>query len=503
MSYLKHRIQKPWTCGLLLIALTPLAGWAQADNAPAPPPQSTGAVDQTTGESQPAEQTTPPPAFGMGAAVTSPNENPPVSGLDQPSLEPGAITRSFLAAGAILSESGDSNIEGSFGSGRLGPGGVTRAMGTVSLQKIWSRYETDLQYIGGGAFYEAVNHNADQLHQAEFAQRAIWRTGQLVFRDSVSYLPEGAFGSGSYGGSGALQSSLTGLHIAAGGISAGPGSALGGNFSADQFGSISHRPRLTNSATADLVEAVTPRSSFTLAGSYGFVHFTDNPEGLIDSNQTVAEFGYDHQINRTDQLAVSYGFQNFSFPQIAASSVRTNTVNLIYGHRITGRIDVVLAAGPQFTAIYSPLFGSSHRISANGNAKLRYRFQRASLQLEYKHHNTNGSGYFLGSDTDSGAISILRPLGRVWETSSDIGVANNKRIVSAATTVPATSDLYLYAGGAVHRHIGRRYRLFLSYQYNRLSFDESISQVTGSGRISTRHMGALGIEWYPRPVRLD
>ena len=126
------------------------------------------------------------------------------------------------------------------------------------------------------------------------------------------------------------------------------------------------------------------------------------------------------------------------------------------------------------------------------------------MALEYRHYNTNGSGYFLGSNTDVGTLSVLRDLGRVWELNSDIGIANNKRLESASVVVPATSDRYIYAGAAVHRHMGRRYRIFLSYQYNRTSFNESVCLAdAGCGKTSNRQMGVVGLEWYPRPIRLD
>lgn len=484
------------------MALIPLGAWAQADTTSQ---QNTDADQSASGSAQ-QDQSTPAPAFGSGPAIPSASENPPISGLDQPSLEPGTISRSFLAPGAILSESGDSNVAGAFGSGNgsAGLGSITRAMGSLTLQRTWNRYETDLQYIGGGVFYGGINRSADQVHEVELAQRAVWRTGQLAFRDSLSYLPEGNFGGGSYGGSAALQSGLAGVGSGAGGLSSGMGNALEGSLSAGQFGSLGEAPRLTNSADVDLVQAVNPRTSFTMAGSYGFVHFTDNPFGLIDSGQTAAQLGFDRQINRTDQIAIAYGFQNFTFPQVSGTSVTANAVHLVYGHRITGRLDFVAAAGPQFTRIQSPIFGSSTRISASGNLKLRYSLPRTSLQLEYRHYDTNGSGYFLGSTTDAGTLSVLRPLGRVWDLNSDVGIANNKRLDPASVVVPATSDRYIYAGAAVHRHVGRRYRMFLSYQYDRFSFNDSVCvAVAGCGRISDRQMGALGLEWYPRPIRLD
>ena len=92
-----------------------------------------------------------------------------------------------------------------------------------------------------------------------------------------------------------------------------------------------------------------------MAGSYGFVHFTDNQFGLIDSSQVAAQFGFSRQINHTDQVALAYGFQDFRFPQVSGTSVTTNTVHVVYGHRVSGRLDFTAAAGPQFTEITAQL----------------------------------------------------------------------------------------------------------------------------------------------------
>lgn len=498
MSYREKFLQQRWILTLILAAVA-LPGFAQSDNAAQ---QANGVGDQQGDQNQNA----PAPAFGQEPAIPSASENPPISGLDQPSLEPGVVSRSFLEPGAIVSESGDSNIPGDLGSGTQGAGATTRVMGTMIMQKIWTRYETDLQYLGGGVFYEGVTHSSNQIQNADIAQRVTWRTGQLGLRDSVTYLPDGTFGAESYGGSGALEAGMAGLGTQLGALSQGTESGITGNLSAGQFGSLGEQPRLTNSAVADLVETVSPRSSFTAAGSYGFVHFTDtdNATHLVDSDQVAAQAAYDHQLNRSDQMALAYGFENFHFAQFPGSSVVVNSVLLAYGHRISGRMDMVVAAGPQIAQLHSPSFGSSNRISAEGNLRLRYRFTRSTVQLEYRHYNTNGSGYFLGATSDVGSLSLLRSLGRVWDFNGDAGYARNQRLEPVAAVIPATTDQFFFAGAAAHRHIGRHFRLFFSYQYNRFSFNSTVCESAGDcGKVSDRQLGAIGLEWFPHPVRLD
>src|SRR6266581_4564384 len=202
--------QAAWTVFFLMSVLG--VGWAQSD-----------AVQQPADSSQPpADSTAPAPAFGQDNPPPQSGDNPPLSGLDTPSLEPHAAARSFLIPGAHVSESVDSNVGGT--SGNTAIHGVTRALGSLMLQRIWRRYETRLDYSGGAAIYAGFNKTLNQIHQLDAEQRILWRTGQLALRDSFSYLPEGTFGYGSFGGAGAYQSGLGGM---GGGIS---GGSVGGIF---------------------------------------------------------------------------------------------------------------------------------------------------------------------------------------------------------------------------------------------------------------------------------
>src|ERR1700687_4331565 len=88
-----------------------------------------------------------PAATGVDT-TTQMSETPPLSGLDQPTFEPGFGTRSYLAPKAELSEAVDSNGLGSFSS-NANITETTRALGSLDLQKLWKMHPFDLDYIGG------------------------------------------------------------------------------------------------------------------------------------------------------------------------------------------------------------------------------------------------------------------------------------------------------------------------------------------------------------------
>jgi hypothetical protein len=503
---------------LMFLALGLGIGWAQSDSG------------QQPGDSGQAPRTAPAPAFGQDNPVPQPSDNPPISGLDQPSLEPPGAARSYLLPGAQVSEAVDSNVGNEANASSTSE--VTRALGSLTLQRLWRRYDLALDYVGVGAFYSGRNVNAaQQLHDLSVDQRILWRTGQLALRDWFSYLPEGSFGYGSFGGSGSLSG--LGGGVAGGGLGA-VGGGIGGNtfFGPGQFASLGQAPRMTNVAAADIVQSLTPRSSVTLAGSYGLVHFSDSNFGVIDnqpvtainSRQVSAQAGYSYQLNRKDQIGLVYGYQDFRYPSFIGSRFDPNLLSVMYGHRISGRMDLVLGGGPQLTHIrtcISPLPGiqcvsvSNSRLSGAGRATLRYRFPKTSVGLSYAHYNTTGSGLFVGATSDVTRLDASRPLGRVWSGTANIGFTHNSRIAPNpfSSGVPGSSPSfanarafdYLYAGAAVRRQLGKQFGLFISYQFNDLWFDSSFCGSAGTpcSRMSQRHVGLIGLDWHPRPIRLD
>jgi hypothetical protein len=478
---------------LMFLAMPLNRVWAQDETRP--PNESSQAGESSQ---QPASSTGAVPASGQTDVGIS-SDNPPLTGLDQPSLEPRATTRSFLVPGVHVSESVDSNIQGNTGNTAIH--GVTRALGTLFLQRLWGRYETGLGYVAGAGFYNIRGKSAHLIQQLDADQRVLWRTGHLAIQDSFSYLPEGTFGYSAYGGAGSIPGGLGGGLGNVGGIG---GGGLGGIFGAGQFGSLGQEPRVTNSTVAEVAQALSPRSSVTAAASYGLVHFIDDQAGFVNSRQIAIQTGYNYQLTRKDHVGLAYGFQHFKFPRFAGSAFRTHVVNVLYGHRISGRLDFLLGGGPQFTVINHPLLGTTRSISANGRVRLRYRFPRTTVALSYDRRNNGGSGFFLGASSDIAELSLDRSISRVWSMTTDVGYSRSRRIQPATATFSASHFDYVFAGGALHRPLGRQFRLFISYQFNDFRFDKTCTTLSGScAGSSQRHVASVGLDWHPRPIRLD
>jgi len=502
---------------LTLSVLMASLAWGQGDeNQPAPAP--------------------PVPAFGQENPAPTVSENPPISAIDQPGLEPHAAPESFLLTGLHFSESLDSNVGNSLGGSSTST--VTRGLGSLTLQKLWKNYDVALDYIGGAAYYDHSGIGWEQLQSLDLDNRINWKRGQLAIRDSFSYFPDGTFGYSAYGGSGAYNSGLGSLGQGMLGGSAFTGQSIVGENSL----SLGQIPRLTNLGLADLVENLTPKSSVTVAAGYGIEHFygdltsiTGAQENVdfIGSHEVIGQVAYDRILNPKDQVAVSYSYQGFGF-STTGTAVHSNVIQVLYGHRVSGRLDFLIGAGPQFTHISaeetvctfmgapvdvplvdctSPatpgiLFEKANHIGAAGRLSLRYKFPKTLLSLSFMRINTSGSGVFAGSLSNIARLDAKRPLNRVWDVFGDLGYSKNARLQLAGSAVSANSFTYGYAGVGLHRQFGRSLRGFVSYQFNILGFDTScpIANTSGSGpcsNVAQRQVGSIGVDWTPRPIRLD
>lgn len=482
-------MMKRQTSLVFALVLAAAMAWAQDNSAQQPDNSSQTAA--------------PPAAFGQNDnPPVVINDNPPISGLDRPSLEPNIQPRSMLLGGIEGSESLDTNIGSD---ARPAIHSVSRGLGGLTMQRLWSRYQIAAAYVGGVGYFNTAGEGLKQIQEAQAQQSVLWRTGQFTVRDSFSYLPEGSFGFGSYGGAGGFQLGLGGVGDGMGML----GSGFGGHYGilgSEQFGSLGLASRVTNVAIADVVENLTPRSSVTAAGSYGLVHFDDASAGLINSRQIGAQGGYNRTLSPKDQIAVEFGFQSFHFPGLTgADNINSELVQVMYGRRVSGRMDLVLGAGPQWTRIQDPLTGTTSKISGSGEATLRYRFRKAATAVSYERFDTSGSGFYAGAQSDIVRITAARPFWRRYNAESDIGFAHNKRLQAANLGLDAESYKYVFAGFAVRRQFGYNWGAFLAYQFNDQIVD-STCMVAGQpcgNRISVRHVLTIGLDWHFRPIRID
>ncbi len=443
------------------------------------------------------ERTGPVPALGQTAPILNP-DSPPISSLDEPGLDMRSEARSFFSTGLSLSETADSNANNA---DQQGMSSVTHLLGAFDLQRFYAKTDLFAEYLGGAAFYSNSSQTVRQMHALGVMGVTRWRTGRITLRDSFSYLPEGSFSIGAFGG-------VPGLGIATGGGGSGlasgglPGSHFFGN---GQFGSVGLTPRISNSALLDVVQSVSPRSAVTVALGFSNAQFFDDTDGLINSDREMVQAGYSYLLGRRDQIAGVYAYQQFRFPQDAGGQINAHVMNIRWGHTVSGRMNLIVGAGPQYLQIQDPIEGAVSRWSVNGRAVLRYRFTRTSVSAAYEKFTSAGSGFFAGSDVQAVRLSATRPLARTWEIYLDAGYAHNRRLQAQGETLGVSGNTFdhEFARVLLRKHLGREYSAFAAYRFNDLSFDNSSCGSGACDQVAARHMATIGLEWHPRPSRID
>jgi hypothetical protein len=402
------------------------------------------------------------------------------------------------------------------------------------LQKILKRYAVGLDYIGGGSFYAGPSFNGGrhftQVHTLSSDQRFLWQTGQLAIRDNFDYLPEGTFGFGSVGGAGSFGSVLGGVS-GAGGTGLGGGLAGGtstGYYGGGSFGSVGYQPRIDNVTIADVTQELSARTSVTLGGSFGVSHYVHESNNLINSEQSTFQAGYNRLLGRKDQVGLLYAFQEFHFPQAGSGGLDAHVWNVLYAHRITGRLNFVIGGGPELVKIHNPattilLLGvipikipasTTNSISGNGSVTVGYTVSsRTSVQFLFQRLITPGSGFLPGANTDAARLSASHLFGRRWTGTVDTGYSHNSalRSPSSSSGLNANAYQFWYFGASLRRQLSEHFDVFASYQFNDFGAHSCLSSANGlSGNVSnacgqtiTRHTGLIGIDWRPRPIRLD
>jgi len=438
-------------------------------------------------QNNPQSQTPPSPAFGQNMPILSP-ENPPLSGLDEPSLELRTVNRSFVSGALQVGESADSNSGNQLGGSKMT--GVSHVLGALDLQKLWPRSDLFLEYLGGAGFGNN-NYYVRQLQALGLEAITRWRTGQLTLRDGLNYLPDGSFFAASAGGLPGFGIATTGLQLGLPGLYHQVGGSLGTGA------------RLSNTATLDVVQAITPRSAVTVVGAFGNTHFYHNVDNLIDGDESTVEAGYSHLVSRHDQIAIVDAFQLFRFPTRVGGEVYNNVFNVRWSHVITGRLSFLGGVGAQYTDVR--LGVSSTNWSVSGRAVLRYQFERSSLTASYAKFTSPGSGFFAGAETQVAEVSFRRPIGRTFEFSSVGGFSHNKRLQPTFDFGAAGANSYNegFFGMILKKHLGRSWDALAAYRFSEVQFNTTVTVAGSTGSTSQRQVGTIALEWHPKAIRID
>jgi hypothetical protein len=192
----------------------------------------------------------------------------------------------------------------------------------------------------------------------------------------------------------------------------------------------------------------------------------------------------------------------FQFPQDTGGQFYNHIVNLRWKHHISGRMNLTAGAGPEYTVLEEGSYLNRWTLSAR--VQLTYKFAHSSMSASYEKFTSAGSGFFAGANTQAARLGYTRPLGRTWEFYGDLAYSHNTKLQdSAFGAVGASSYNEGSAGAILRKHLGRTYDFFAAYRFSEVAFDNTVNLGGTSGRIAQRHVGTVGVEWHPRPTRIE
>jgi hypothetical protein len=415
-----------------------------------------------------------------------------LSGAQNLSLGNLANDHSYWQPHIDISGSVDSNPQEGPNSGDWGT--WASFSGGADVHRVSGNSDLTLSYLGGGVIASGANASNGIVQQLGVTDAFRLRRWTLTFMDQVSYLPGSSFGFGGLGDAGLPAAGSAGLGTTFG---------LPGETALTGLGQ-----NIANAFSTEADVNLTPRTSLTFVGGYSLLHYSDSD--LLDLSEASFRGGYNYLLSRQDTLAGYYTYTAVRYSNFN-QSIDEHTIQAAYSRRVTGRLALQIAAGPQIAVFRTPIpIGSGSTgsgTSANStelywslNANLQYQLRRTGMDLSYNHGVSGGSGVLAGSVADIVSGSVTRQMSRTFSSGLTAGYSRNRGLaIGVATPTSQTYD-YWFAGASFSHPVGRTLGLIFSYQMQYQNSNGSFCIGPTCGTSVTRHLISFGIGWHERPL---
>jgi len=457
---------------------SPLSAQQEGGERPRPAARVLTPLPDLSGDQQDTDQST----------QTLQPDTGPVTGIQNPTLGTAEMRHSYWVPGIRYSNLARSNSLNF--APNTGWNTTSFFSGDLSAVEAWSHSALSVNYSGGGFSSTDNLQGSGHYHQFAVAYEIDQRRWHVLLVDQFSYLPQSEFGFG--GTSGLAFAGITGALAV-------PLPGLQNVFVPGQTIFTAIGPRYSNASAAQLTYDVSRRGSITVAGVLGLLRFTNS--GNVNSDTNILDVGYNYAITRKDTIGFSYRFSAYHYPG-AAQALGDHLAQFVYGRRVTGRLALNLAGGPEVTTFRVPINGLTRRVSGSGSGSLTYAFRRSSVGLSYSHGISNGSGLFTGASTDLVGATASRQLTRVWSGSLNFGYAKNRQILTATGLTSPTFDSWV-PGAGLSRPLGRTMNFSLGYQAQIQVSNLPLCNTPNCGTNYTQHQIFLSFEWHARPLVLQ
>lgn len=432
---------------------------------------------------------------------TDPNADPQklgpdtrsLTGVQDLSLGVPAETHSYWQPHVDLSLTVDSDPLDA--SGNIGWTTFTSFSGGVDLHRNSGNSALTLIYVGGGSFSNSGDSSNGIIQGLNFSEKLTYRRYSITFFDQLMYAPQTMLGA-------------TGL---SGGPSVpGVGGGLGSGYDPGQSILTPRGQRLTNSTDAEVDAFLTPRSSLTFVGGYSLLDSVDNSQ--LNYGNVIFSAGYNYQMSRANTIGLSYQYSAFNYSNFN-QSIKTNIISLSYGRRITGKLALQLAGGPNIALLHIPITTtpggtgggtgnpSTTQVYGSFSANLQYQLQRGALSASYNHGVSGGSGVLAGSVTDNVTGAVTRQLSRTFSGGWNVGYSRNHGLSVSGTAASSIQTFdYWFTGFNLSHPWGRSLILNLNYQLQYQNSNTPVCTGPGCGTSITRNQISFGLGWRHQPV---
>jgi hypothetical protein len=422
-----------------------------------------------------------PPLYESGRANSSSStdalspDTRPLTGVEQWTLGSSESARNLLVPTVRVSETADTNPS-SAGAVINHTESMSSVSGGVTLQRDWSGRQFSLGYFGGGVFNSGSSQLNSSFHSLSLSQTFNFRRWSLLLSDSLGYSNQIGYGDLAKGGNLAGYSNFSNLNT---------------DLAPAQSINTERIPRLSNTSVGQISYNLSSHSSFNASASYGVLSFFGS--GLFDSNQLTLTAGYNNDLTPHNTVGGSYSHNQVAY-DVNGYSLHMQAVQLHYGRRITGRIALQLAGGPQIVNL-TQIGIELRQTSWTASSSLLAQIGRNDFRIGYSHGATGGSGVLLGAATDGLQVSASRVLRRQWTASTQLLYAHNRGLQPGALT-------YDFLDGRVglEHEFGRHAHVTWFYNVQRQTTDGTVCAASTCD--SVRHVFGMSVDWKFRPIPL-
>lgn len=458
-------------------------------------PQAAGTTQQGNGQATPASQPSANQPYANGqqapntaATTPAPSSAQPLTGAEEFTLSQMGASHSYFAPSLQFGQSVITTGTSTFSTSNLES--LSTIGGVFALHHLWHRYEFTATYAGVGLLYNrhpALNTSA---HTLTISQRIDGKRSSLLLTDFVTYLPESGYGYARFG---ALDTP-GGTSYGYGGLYSGNTAGLDTPFLPGQSILTGTSSQVGNSTVAQYDYLTSPLSSLTVMGSYVTLLFPNSQH--INYNSAIVRIGYDRSISPNNSIGLFYQADIVRFGSLGGNFTN-HEVSLVYRRTISNRLGLELGAGPQVNVFNNSQAQHSTQFSWQGQARLTYQLERLSLELDYFHYTSGGSGVYQGARTDTVAMQTSVPFSRMWAASMSLGYAYNTNLQTALTSASALSYNSWYGTINLQHTLNRWMSLFVGYNLRQQISSQATCIGVGCGTFYAQQYLTFGINWHP------